>query len=158
LPTEVTDEINMESYRVQQTATGSIALINEDGGLDPISDIGTGQVREDEQAPLSEIITYINENFGTDFTDDDKVRYFAEDMERRILGADGFGQAMDPAVNPSRDSRRLIFRNFYDDTLEDMIDGHTELYKKLVSDDGFASVFQLAMFKKILESLERRSA
>ena len=158
LPTEVTDEINMESYRVQQTASGSIALINEDGGLDPISDIGTGEVREDEWAPLSQIITYINENFGTDFADEDKVRYFAEDMEHRILDADGFEQAMDPAVNPSQENRRLIFREFYGDVLEDMIDGHTEIYKKLVTDDGFASVFQLAMFKKILESLERRSA
>ena len=100
----------------------------------------------------------MNENFGTNFTDDDKVRYFAEDMTRRILGKDGFGKAMDPTVNPSPDSRRLIFGNFYDDALEDMIDGHTEIYKKLVSDDGFAKVFQVAMFKQILAALERRSA
>ncbi len=158
LPSEVTDEINMESYKVNQTASGSIALLNEDGGLDPISDIGTKEIREDETAPLSEIITYINENYGTNFTDDDKVRYFAEDMERRILGLDGIEKAMSPTVNPSPENRRLIFGNFYDDVLEDMIDGHTEIYKKLVTDQGFAQVFQVAMFNKILQALEKRSA
>lgn len=158
LPVEVTDEINMASYRVQQTASGKIALLDEDGGLAPMSDIGTGQVREEEWAPLSEIITYINDHFGTDFTDADKVRYFAEDMERRILGTEGFDQAMDPAVNPSQENRRLIFGNFYGDVLEDMIEGHTEIYKRLVTDEGFAQVFQVAMFKQVLESLARRSA
>ncbi len=126
--------------------------------LDPISDGGTGDVREDERTPLSQIISYMNEEFGTDFTDADKVRYFAEDMERRIMGTDGFEQAMDPGVNPSQEDRRLIFRTFYEDVLEDMIDGHTEIYKKLVTDDGFASVFQVAMFRKVLEELARRSA
>jgi len=158
LPTEVTGEINMASYRVQQTASGRIALINEDGGLDPISDIGASEVREDELAPLSEIIAYVNENFGTDFNENDKVQYFVDDMERRILGKEGFGKAMDPAVNPSRENRRLIFGHFYEDALEDMIDGHTEIYKKLVTDEGFAAVFQVAMFKTILEALARRGA
>lgn len=158
LPTEVTDEINMESYRVSQTASGSIALMNEDGGLEPISDIGTGEIREEETAVLSEIITYMNENFGTDFNDEDKVRYFAEDMQRRIIEQENFERAMDPAVNPSPDSRRLIFGNFYEDVLEEMIDGHTEIYKRLVSDETFADLFQMSMFKKILEQLRRRSA
>jgi len=158
LPTEVIDEINMESYKVKQTASGKIVLLNKDGGLDPISDIGTGMIKEEDTAPLSEIITYINDNFGTDFTDDDKVRYFLEDMERRILGDEGFGKAMDPEVNPSSENRRLIFGNFYEDALEDMIDGHTEIYKKLITDDNFAKVFRVAMFRKVLDSLETRSA
>jgi len=158
IPVDVIDEINMESYKVKQTASGKIVLLNKDGGLDPISDVGTGMVKEEDTAPLSEIISYINENFGTDFTDDDKVRYFLEDMERRILGDDGFAKAMDPEVNPSSENRRIIFRNFYKDALEDMIDGHTEIYKKLLDDDGFAKVFQVAMFRKVLDSLESRSA
>lgn len=158
LPTEVIDEINMESYKVKQTASGKIVLLNKDGGLDPISDIGTGMIREEDTAPLSEIISYMNENFGTDFTDADKVRYFAEDMERRILGNQGFEKAMDPEVNPSPENRRLIFGNFYEDALEDMIEGHTEIYKKLISDEGFAKVFQVAMFRKVLETLGGRSA
>jgi type I restriction enzyme R subunit len=158
LPTEVLDEINMESYKVKQTASGKIVLLNKDGGLDPISDIGTGMVKEEDEAPLSAIISYINENFGTDFTDDDKVRYFLEDMERRILGDEGFGKAMDPEVNPSPENRRLIFGNFYQDVLEDMIDGHTEIYKKLATDDNFAKIFQVAMFRKVLAELERRGA
>lgn len=158
LPTEVTDEINMESYRVQQTASGHIALKKEDGGLEPVADVGTGEIREDEWTPLSEIIQYVNENFGTDFNEDDRVRYFAEDMQRRILDADGFEQAMDPEVNPSTDNRRLIFKNYFDDILQDMIEGHTEMYKQLVSNDEFAKVFQLAMFKKLQQEMDRLSA
>lgn len=157
LPTEVVDEINMESYKVKQTASGKIVLLNQDGGLDPISDVGTAMVKEEDTAPLSEIISYMNENFGTDFTANDKVKYFAEDMERRILGNEGFGKAMDPEVNPSPENRRIIFGNFYQDALEDMIDGHTEIYKKLITDENFAKVFQVAMFRKVLETLGSRS-
>jgi type I restriction enzyme R subunit len=66
LPNEITENINLDSYRIQQTSSGEIK-IEVDGVLKPISELGTKHIKE-EKAPLSEIIQYINENYGTNFT------------------------------------------------------------------------------------------
>lgn len=154
LPVEITNKINMDSYRIQQTSTGDIALIREDGRLEPASGIGTSEGIEDGKVPLSEIIQYINENFGTDFTDEDKVRYFAEDMERRLVEQDGLRQALNPEINPSEETRRLAFSDYFNEILEDMIDSNTDIYKKITDDERFADIFRLVMFKKVLQTFE----
>jgi len=158
LPVEVTDKINMESYRVQLTSTGSIALANEDGELSPPADIGTGRSDEDERTPLSEIVEYMNQHFGTEFSDGDKVRYFAEDMERRLTDNEGLRRAMDPQVNPSRENRLLAFNDFFGEILEDMIDSNTGLYNKIHADSGFAEMFRQFLFRRVDEFLAARTA
>ena len=158
LPVEVTDKINMDSYRIQQTSTGDIALLDEDGELQPPSDVGTGASKEEEKAPLSEIITYINENFGTDFTDGDKVRYFAEDMERRLADQESLRHALNPDINPSEDTRRLVFNDFFHEALEDMIDSNFDIYKKIVEDEGFGNLFKMVMFKGVVDRISANQA
>jgi type I restriction enzyme, R subunit len=44
LPVEITENINMDSYRIQETSKGDIKLLREDGELAPPTDIGTGQM------------------------------------------------------------------------------------------------------------------
>lgn len=156
LPLEIRENINMASYRVQQTSTGEIKLLDTDGELRPISDLGTGQPTSEQLAPLSEILSYINENFGTNFTDADKVNHFAGDMERRLAAQDGLTRALDPAVNPSEQTRRIAFKSFFEDTLEDMIDANFEIYKKIVDDPRFGDLFRAVMFKKIEEGMRKQ--
>lgn len=155
LPREITEQIDMESYRIQMTSSGEIKLLAQDGALKPISEMGTGQVREDERAPLSEIILYINEHYGTDFTDVDKVRYFAEDMERRLADREGLRNALDPAVNPSVENRKLAFGDFFNETLEDMINTNVEIYKKIVDDPNFGGLFREFMYAKLSAELSK---
>jgi type I restriction enzyme R subunit len=123
--------------------------------LKPISALGTWATREEERAPLSEIIQYINEHYGTDFTEADKVRYFAEDMERRLTDREGLRNALDPAVNPSVENRKLAFGDFFSDTLEDMINTNLDIYKKIVDDPNFGALFREFMFNKLALALGR---
>jgi type I restriction enzyme, R subunit len=155
LPREVTDQIDMDSYRIQLTSSGEIKLLAEDGTLKPISALGTGALREEERAPLSEIIQYINDHYGTDFTDSDKVRYFAEDMERRLTDREGLRNALDPAVNPAVENRKLAFGDFFSETLEDMITTNVEIYKKITDDPNFGALFREFMFTKLASALSR---
>lgn len=148
LPVEITENINLDSYRIQQTSSGEIK-IDVDGELKPISDLGTSREKDKDTAPLSEIIGYINENYGTEFTTEDKVRYFAEDMERRLVDNDGLARALNPDVNPSPENRRLAFDNFFNDILEDMFEANSDIYKKIVDDENFGVLFKTVMFKKI---------
>lgn len=155
LPREITDQIDMDSYRIQLTSSGEMKLLAEDGALKPISALGTGALREEERAPLSEIIQYINEHYGTEFTDSDKVRYFAEDMERRLTDREGVRNALNPAVNPSVENRKLAFGDFFSETLEDMITTNVEIYKKINDDPNFGALFREFMFTKLASALSR---
>ena len=155
LPREITDQIDMDSYRIQLTSSGEIKLLAEDGALKPISALGTGALREEERAPLSEIIQYINEHYGTDFTGSDKVKYFAEDMERRLTDREGVRNALDPAVNPSVENRKLAFGDFFSETLEDMISTNVEIYKKINDDPNFGALFREFMFTKLASAISR---
>jgi len=155
LPREITDQIDMDSYRIQLTSSGEIKLLAEDGELKPISALGTWATKEEERAPLSEIIQYINEHYGTDFTGADKVRYFAEDMERRLSDREGLRNALNPTVNPSIENQKLAFGTFFSDTLEDMISTNVEIYKKIVDDQNFGALFRDFMFNKLASALTR---
>ncbi len=158
LPVEITRNINMNSYRIQQTSSGAIGLIDEDGQLKPISALGTGQPQQEELAPLSEIIQYINEHYGTNFTEADKVHYFAEDMGRRLEYQEGLRRAMDTSINPSEETRKLAFDSFFSDTLEDMIDANFEIYKKIKDDPNFGELFRAVMYRRIAAAIQGGAA
>ena len=153
LPVEITENININSYRIQETSKGDIRLLGEGGTLEPISEIGTGQAPHEDVVRLSEILGYINEYFGTDFTDEDKVAHFADDMERRMTDKGGLVKAFDPEVNPSEGHRKMAFDPFFEDVLHDMIDSNFDLYKKVTEDPKFGDLFKEFVFKKVERSV-----
>lgn len=157
LPVEITENINMDSYRIQETSKGDIKLMGEGGQLEPISEIGTGEERPQDLAPLSEIIGYINEYFGTDFTDEDRVAHFASDMERRMADKGDLVRAFNPEVNPSKEHRRMAFEPHFDDVLHDMIDSNFDLYKKIVEDEGFGDLFKEFVFERVEKSIRGKT-
>ena len=156
LPVEITRNINMDSYRIQQTSSGAIKLMSEDGELKPISALGTGRLQQENLEPLSQIIEYINEHFGTNFTSADKVKFFAENMGRRLEGQEGLRRALDTAVNPSEETRKLAFDTFFSETLEDMIDSDFDIYKKIKDETNFGALFRAVMYRRIAASLQAR--
>ncbi|MGC9945187.1 MAG: type I restriction endonuclease [Bryobacteraceae bacterium] len=158
LPLEITRNINMDSYRIQQTSSGAIKLMDEDGQLKPIAALGTGRPLQEDPAPLSQIIEYINDHFGTDFTNADKVRFFAENMGRRLEDREGLRRALDAGVNPSEETRKLAFDTFFGDTLEDMIDSDFDIYKKIKDDPNFGDLFRAVMYRRIAGALQSRAA
>jgi type I restriction enzyme, R subunit len=152
-PVEITDNIDMDSYRIQETSKGGIKLVGSGGTLEPILEIGTGRTPPEDVARLSEILGYINEYFGTDFTDEDKLAHFADDMERRMTDKEGLVRAFDPTVNPSEGHRKMAFDPFFEDVLHDMIDSNFDLYKKVVEDEGFGDLFKEFVFERVERSL-----
>ena len=83
-PINLASIVELEYYRIQQVSTGAIDLEDEDGvGVSGATAVGTGDP-EDEKAPLSEIIERVNERFGTDFTEGERLflRQVQEDAIR----------------------------------------------------------------------------
>jgi type I restriction enzyme R subunit len=75
-------EVVLEYYRIEKVSSGAI---NIDEGEDSYevtipSAVGTGKAK-DEDKPLSEIISVLNEKFSTDFSDEDRL-FFEQIKEK----------------------------------------------------------------------------
>src|SRR5438552_10112689 len=73
LPREVQQNIDMESYRIQQTGSGRIALERKAGLLDPMSTKDKGGTAPEEMDTLSHIIAELNERFGLNLGPEHRV-------------------------------------------------------------------------------------
>ena len=144
LPVEVQQAIDMESFRIQQTGSGGIALVSGNGTLDP-QGVGPDGVRGDEYEPLSEIIRDLNEHFGVNLGPKDKVTL---EVVLGTLEGDAALQAAARA-NPS-DNVRLSFDIKVNDQIEDIIDGNFKLYKRITEDENFGQALKDALFQEYL--------
>ena len=85
---EITDDmLRLQAFKIVQYEEGAASL---DPGIDeplpPIDKFGANPYTEDERKELSEIVRSFNERHGTDFTDEDMIRF--EQVNREILDED----------------------------------------------------------------------
>jgi type I restriction enzyme R subunit len=97
----------------------------------------------DEIEALSQILKELNQRFGTEFTEEDRV--FIEQLEAKL--------ASDPAleasvrVNP-RENARLTFDQVANDRLQEMLDSNFKFYKQIADDREFAQFFLTWLFDR----------
>ncbi len=148
LPLEIQRDIDMESYRISRSFEGKIVL---DRGQEEIQPIGAGAERgfaPEELEPLSEIIKELNERFGTDFSDDDKV--FISQLEEKLAG-DSSLRASVRANTP--ENARLTFDYVVTDKLQEMVETNFEFYKRVTDDKQFAQFFLAWLFDRFRKSV-----
>ena len=86
--------------------------------------------------PLSRIIKDLNDRFGTDFTDEDKV--FIQRLENQL----GSSEALKAAIRTNvPENARLTFDRVVSDELQDMVDTNFKFYKRVTDDPAFAKHF-----------------
>ena len=143
LPVDIQQNVDMDSYRLQRTHNGSITLERGAVPLTPM-ETHTNDIRTTEgQEPLSLIIEELNQRFGTDFTEDDKV--FIRQLEAHLEGNASLEASV--RVNPPENAR-LTFDHVVQDQLQDMIDANFKFYKQITDDDDFAAHFIGWLFKR----------
>ncbi len=126
LPHEIKDAVDLDSFRLEQTFTGGLELKPEDGFVKPIGDGGSG-LTQDEKDLLSNIIQVLNDTYGLNLTDEDKVDIL---HIRAKLEADVGLQAVMQADN-TRQAMRDKFEKVLDALLLEFVHNKLELYKKL---------------------------
>ncbi len=151
LPVEITDNVNMDTYRIQQISSGNIELEKKTGELKPIEGLGTGKGASEEKEFLSRIIDEVNERFGTDFTEGDKV-FFAE-LQTRLAGNETLSQSVKTNAN-DKNAIKLIFSHICSDQLQDMIDSNFEIYKKITDNAEFGKFVKEKMFEEVYGKLK----
>jgi type I restriction enzyme R subunit len=79
---DITSSIDLEYFRIEKKHSTSIELEKTGGELTPIGGDTVGLPPEEVKELLSEIIEVINDSYGTNLTDSDKVKL--EEIQRRI--------------------------------------------------------------------------
>jgi len=96
--------------------------------------------------PLSQIIQQLNQRFGTDFSDDDKV--FIEQLETKLDNSDTLKASI--RVN-SPENAQLTFNNVVNDQMQEMVETNFKFYKQVNDDPDFAQALLNWLFQRYLE-------
>ncbi len=142
------DEVTLEYYRLQKIAEGSIELQkDETGEIDGLSEAGITRAKEDTAA-LSEIIDLLNERFGTDFQQADRL--FFDQIEAEL--------AQDETLKTQAQANKIdtfkyAFEEQFLSKLIERMDQNQEIFEKIVEDKAFGGMVREWMLKKVYSRL-----
>ncbi len=145
LPREVQRNIDMESYRIQQTGQGEIKLPRGSGTIDPRKiGIQPGGSQEEIEA-LSRIIAELNDRFGLNLGPEHRVTL--RQMMDKLEG----DAALDAATRVNtRENVRLTFDHKVEEVIEDIVDSNFDLYKRITDDRSFGELVKTLLFDQYL--------
>jgi hypothetical protein len=147
LPREVQQNIDMESYRIQQTGSGKIALERRPGVLEPVSTKSRHGVDAEELEALSRIIAELNERFGLNLGPEHRVT-LGQMMEK--LDDDA---ALDAAARVNtRENVRLTFDQKVEHVIQEIVDSNFDLYKRITDDRAFGEAIKNFLFDQYLRA------
>jgi type I restriction enzyme, R subunit len=147
LPREVQQNIDMESYRIQETSSGKIALERKPGVLDPAGTKSGHGPAPDELETLSRIIAELNERFGLKLGPEHRVT-LSQMMEK--LDDDA---ALDAAARANtRENVRLTFDQKVEHVIQEIVDSNFDLYKRITDDRAFGEAIKNFLFDQYLRA------
>lgn len=144
------DEIALEYYRLQKINEGAIVLKkDEDGGLSGTTEAGLKKQKE-EEALLSEIIHVLNDRFGTEFTEADRL--FFEQIEAELLEDDTL--KMQAKAN-KLDTFKYAFDDKFIEKLIGRMDQNHEIFEKILEDKSFGNLVKEFIMKRIYSQMNK---
>ncbi len=149
LPLEVQQNIDIESYRVQQTSSGRITLERGNSDLPPLGQDSSKAGSEALEA-LSIIIGELNKRFGTDFTESDKVSI--HQIETQLAANDALATSV--RIN-SRDNARLTFDYVMDDLMQEIVASNFKLYKLINDNPEAGKAFKDMLFSRYVGNINQ---
>jgi len=147
LPREVQENIDIESYRIQQTGSGRISIERKAGLLDPMSTKDHRGPASEEIETLSRIISELNERFGLNLGPEHRVT-LGQMMDR--LDDD---PALDAAARANtRENVRLTFDQKVERVIQEIVNSNFDLYKRITDDRAFGETVKNFLFDHYLHA------
>lgn len=138
------NEVALEYYRLEKIAEGDLVLqIQGVAHIDPTTEAGISKPKE-EKDRLSNIITLLNNKFGTDFTESDRL-YF-EQIEQALIENDEL--KVRAQTNPI-DNFKYAFEEIFIQTLIDRMDSNQEIFEKIMENTEFRGDVKDWLVKKV---------
>lgn len=145
---KVGDEVELQYYRLERNFSGSIEV--KEGEAQYVkspTDIGTGKA-QDEKAPLSEIIKVLNERFGTQFGEEDRL-FFQQIKEKACKDK----QVIQTALANPLDKFELGIRKLIEDFMIERMGENDKIVTRYMADREFQGSAFPILAKEIFDTV-----
>ena len=130
----ILEAIDMDSYRVEKKAAMKIALADSDAEIAPVPTDVVGHTPELELDRLSNILKSFNEQFGTLFTDTDRVaRRIRDDIAPHVAADAAYRNAKENTPHTAR----LAHDKALAGVMQHLLKDDTLVYKQFVENESF---------------------
>lgn len=130
----ILETIDMDSYRAEKKATMAIQLVDSDVEIGPVPVEGGGHKREPELDRLSNILKNFNDQFGTLFTDGDRIiKRIRDDVAPKVAADEAFQNAKRNTPGTAKLEHDKALARVMLELLKD----DTEVYKQFVQNESF---------------------
>ncbi len=139
---DISDTIDLDSLRIQKIHEHIEGLVTEDSILNPPEFVTTG-VMEPEYDFLSEIINQVNNTYGVNLTEEDKLDLSR--LSRRLID--------DPEVHKymngdnTEDNKQSFFKQQFEGMMVDFINERFDFYKKMDDNPSMKNLIFQMMYK-----------
>ncbi|WOI12647.1 type I restriction endonuclease subunit R [Thalassospira lucentensis] len=147
---ELDEEVTLQYYRLQKMSEGAIDL--SEGEAEPLkgpTEVGSRKA-EEELVPLSTLIERLNDRFGTDFTEADRL-FFEQVAEAATQDATLKAAA---EVN-TIENFALVFDKMLEGLFIERMDGNEAIFAKLIADKDFRRIANEHLLKDVYERLSK---
>jgi type I restriction enzyme R subunit len=144
----VADGVALQYYRLDRVFSGAITL--RDGDVEYVSspkEVGTGKAKEDK-APLSEIISVLNERFGTEFTEEDRL-FFQQIKERATKDP----RVVQTALANPLDKFQMGIRKLIEALMLDRMAENDKIVTRYMADQDFQGAALPILAREIFEAV-----
>ena len=145
---KVGDEVALQYYRMERVFSGAIVV--KEGEAQYIkspTDVGTGRVK-DERAPLSEIIEVLNERFGTQFSEEDRL--FFQQIKEKACNSE---QIVKTAMANPLDKFELGIRKLIEDMMIERMGKNDKIVTRYMADPEFQGSAFPILAREIFEAV-----
>jgi len=139
----ILDNIDIDSYRLQKEGEFNLKL-QQGEELKPIPTEMRNGAAEPELDYLSNIVQAFNDRFGTQFTNDDKVKKMTEDIMADVANDVEFVNAF---IYSDEQNAKIAFERVLKRKLIDHIESNFEVFKEYTDNEEFRDYFAGTMFK-----------
>ena len=145
---QLDDEVALEYYRLQKIKEGAIELKKgENGELSGTTEAGLKRAKE-EEALLSEIINMLNERFGTEFEEADKL--FFDQIEEELMQ----DQTLQTQAKVNKiDTFKYAFEDLFIEKLIGRMDQNQDIFEKILEDKAFGDLVKELMMRKVYKKM-----
>lgn len=149
LPLEILREVDLDSYRIEMTSKAEIILKETEKQLEPKQSLEYHYPETIEER-LSEIVEEMNEKYGTEFSDSDKV------ILTRMKDSLENDEALKTSAKINTEENfKLSFNHMFDQLLLRYIEEHFSFYKKVNDNKNLKQDLIESLFSMVYKSLKK---
>ncbi|MFL0101524.1 type I restriction endonuclease subunit R [Tenacibaculum maritimum] len=146
LPLDVVNDVELDSYKIQHKYTTQLKLESADGEQEGMKPSGASGAKDEEFDFLTKIIKVLNETYGIELTDEDKVEF--KRMKENIYSNAELMSFFNKGN--SKDNIKDKFSEEVDSELLNFIDKKLDFYNKM-TEDKINTLFKTMWFNELYD-------